>query len=475
MWLSDLCKNRLSLHLKRKKPRLPRAYAPTLELLEGRTCPSLLVGSFYSDQILSYNETSGAFEGVLVQHKSAGLTGPRGLVLGNDGDLYVNSGKIFAGPSNSSLLVFDGTTGDLQSALITKGGPNGQLTYGDARGLVFGPDGYLYVASAAQNNILQIDPQTGTIGKAFVPTGEIVHPDGLVFGPDWNLYVTDAYGNSVLRFEGPTSPDGLQPGTPLPSAGNTGAFFVPSASGGLDHPASVVFGPDGNLYVESGLFSGTPNVLRFDGHFGAPLPSAANSGATFVAVGSGGLSTPHGVIFGPDDNLYVSNGFSIKDKSLPGSVLRYDGRTGEFLNTFVPEGSGGYQGAAFLIFSETDPVTLLYSHKGTGSQHATLAAETTQPLPALRAPPDLALAANLVDKRAEIAPAAVPVSRQADPLFVLSRGQTGRQLDPGPTNAKSIGMSDPTGAPTTSTPAPPASDDAFAIGWLDAFLTLEKS
>jgi streptogramin lyase len=321
------------------------------------------VGSFYGDSILSYDETTGAFERALVPHGSGGLVSPRGFVIGQDGDLYVNSGKIFAEPTQSSLLVYDGTSGEFLDALVPKGHPHDPFKYADARGLVFGPDGNIYVSSAGKDDILQIDPHTGTILQSFVPTnsGGMVHPQGLVFGADGNLYVADAYGNSVLRYEGPTSPDGLRPGTPLPSAGNTGAFFVGAASGGLDHPATIVFGPDGNLYLDSGLLSGSPDVLRFDGKTGAPTPSAGNTGATFVAVGSGGLSTPHGVIFGPDNNLYVSDGFSIKDKSLAGSVLRYDGKTGQFIDTFVPAGSGGYQGATFLIFSETDPVTLVYN------------------------------------------------------------------------------------------------------------------
>jgi len=368
MRINDSCK-RLVLHLKSR--RLSRSYRPAkrpgaislaLETLENRTCPSLLVGSFYSNSILSFDESTGSFNGALVSHHSGGLVSPRGMVMGTNGDLYVNSGKIFANPSQSSLLVYDAGTGNLVTSLLPQGNHNGQLTYGDARGLIFGPDGNIYVASDAENNILQIDPSTGTILQAFVPTGSggINHPQGVVFGPDGNLYVADAGGNSVLRYEGPTSPDRLAPGTPLPSPGNTGAIFVPSSSGGLDHPASVVFGPDRNLYADSGLFSGVPSVLRFDGRTGAPLPSAGNAGATFVAPASGGLSTPHGIIFGPDNNLYVSNGFSITDKSLDGSVLRYDGKTGQFIDTFVQPGSGGFQGAHFLVFTESDPVTLVY-------------------------------------------------------------------------------------------------------------------
>jgi DNA-binding beta-propeller fold protein YncE len=113
----------------------------------------------------------------------------------------------------------------------------------------------------------------------------------------------------------------------------TGAFlgaFVAAGSGGLSAPQGLAFGPDGDLYVSSFL---TNEVLRYDGQTGAFLN-------VFVAAGSGGLANPHSVAFGPDGNLYVISLF-------PGEVLSYDGQTGAFLNAFIPPSRLGPQSLTF--------------------------------------------------------------------------------------------------------------------------------
>ena len=76
---------------------------------------------------------------------------------------------------------------------------------------------------------------------------------------------------------------------------------------------------------------------------GNPLPSAGQSGATFVTPGSGGLDNPFDLVFGPDGNLYVGS-------TSNNNVLRFNGTTGAFIDTFVPSGSGGLTTANWLTF-----------------------------------------------------------------------------------------------------------------------------
>jgi serine/threonine protein kinase/DNA-binding beta-propeller fold protein YncE len=115
--------------------------------------------------------------------------------------------------------------------------------------------------------------------------------------------------------------------------GSSGQFidvFVASGSGGLNRPEAIAFGTDANDddYPDLYVLNGDANcVLRFDGRTGEFLD-------TFVEPGSGRLRKPTGLAFGPDGNAYVTS-------FLTSAILRYDGRTGDFIDEFVSSGSGG--------------------------------------------------------------------------------------------------------------------------------------
>ncbi|MBO3459404.1 NHL repeat-containing protein [Aetokthonos hydrillicola Thurmond2011] len=221
--------------------------------------------------------------------------------------LLVSSGK------TGSILRYDEKTGKFIDIFVAPG------TGGLKRptGLTIGPDHNLYVSSVDLNNpandsILRFDGKTGRFIDVFVAPGSggLEHPSSLTFGPDRNLYVSTLAGKGVLRYNG-----------------RNGTFidtFVSSNGGTLNFP-SLVFGPDKNLYVTN---SSGHEVLRYNGQNGTFL-------GVFVSSSNSMLKVPGGLTFGPDKNLYVG------DFSTDSGIRRYNGKTGAFIDTFIPAGSGG--------------------------------------------------------------------------------------------------------------------------------------
>lgn len=188
------------------------------------------------------------------------------------------------------------------------------------RSSTFGPDGNhdgvqdLYVASADTNSILRYDGVTGSFMDTFVTpaSGGLNSPGDLAFGPDGDLYVSSYAGNQVLRYDG------------------SSGVFLNVVTSGLASPLGMTFGTNGSLYIAN---QDTNQVLRYD-----------NSGlSVFVAAGSGGLSQPRRGLFGPDGNLYVASQGT-------GQVLRYSGQSGAFIDVFAITGPPSTEGPMWLDF-----------------------------------------------------------------------------------------------------------------------------
>jgi DNA-binding beta-propeller fold protein YncE len=140
--------------------------------------------------------------------------------------LFVASLSAVAGGQSPGVLqAFNGTTGAFVRSLT----PTGFASPFHPRGVVIRPDGLLYVSSdpvlgGLGGHVLRFNPSTGAFIDVFITStggaschcvNELNRPEGLVFGPDGNLYVTSFRTSindtdKILIFAGPASP---RPGT----------------------------------------------------------------------------------------------------------------------------------------------------------------------------------------------------------------------------------------------------------------------
>lgn len=209
----------------------------------------------------------------------------------------------------SQISVFDGSE---DSTLETETETDSPF------GVVFGPDGLLYIADGATGRVLAFGPG-GDLKKTIGEDSGLIEPRDIAFGPGGDIYVSSATGapltifdaagkfkytiaekHGVLRAEGvAVTPNGH---IFLASQRDDVIFeFDPSGQVidrigvdlGLDDPIGIALGRDGNLYVASEnshevvVFSGAGEVVaRFGPEFGLELPID--------------------LTFGPDDRLYVT-------------------------------------------------------------------------------------------------------------------------------------------------------------------------
>lgn len=173
----------------------------------------------------------------------------------------------------------------------------------------------LLIGNTDGNNIVSFDEISGEFLGEFIGSSDgLDRPDTLLFGPDGNLYIssgTTPANSGIFRF----APDGT-------------FLDIFAAGNGMFRPYGIAFGPDQNLYVSSFL---SDQILRYDGITGDFIDVfAAGDGTTPT-----GLNGPNGLIFGPDNRLYVTtqgsvatNGVPDFTPGFPSLVLSYDITTG---------------------------------------------------------------------------------------------------------------------------------------------------
>jgi sugar lactone lactonase YvrE len=320
-----------------------------VEVLEGRDTPSSLsVGdvSVREGPISTGTlDPSGA--------ASVGINGIRGIVFDNSptdphyGDLFVT------GYLSHSVARFDWATQTYQPFVAAN---SGGLV--DARGIAVGPDGNVYVSSAAQGTVFRYDGATGTPLPASGQTGAVFIPNGsggltdahdVAFGPDGNVYVANRPANQILEYQGPA---GASPGAFM-------RVFVSFTSSG--EPTELTFGPDGNLYVSlsNAGISAYGQVNRYDGTTGAPIGDGV-----FVTLASGGLMQPRKIVFDPQGmNMYVA-----ENPSYDGTVSHQPGQFGQVLRYQGPNGQNpGAYVEAYITAGQAPSIPIGIARDATGN------------------------------------------------------------------------------------------------------------
>ena len=251
---------------------------------------NLYAVSRFTDQVLEYDGKTGAYLGVVIPaganpSGANPLHAPWALAFGPDGNLYV------AGMLSANVLRYNMTTGAIDEFISNSAGlyRTEGMTFDSAGDLlVSNCASGASDASPLANEVLRFQgpngaspgaplPAPGQSGAVFVPTGGggLSMAKGLAFGPDGNLYVASNATNAVDEFNGTT---GASLGT-----------FISASSGTLSNPDVVAFRPDG-LYVAN---EGNGAINRYNAKTGAwennVVPSASdNNGAGDMAWDANG-------------------------------------------------------------------------------------------------------------------------------------------------------------------------------------------
>lgn len=337
--------------------------APAATCASASTGDSLYVGNEagLNSSVLQFDAATGCYQGPFVSAGKGGLDGPRGIL--HVGNFLVSNQNEDSSTLPGEIDQYRHVSGKSLGALVPPTGANAPF---DPDGIIRGPDdSTLYVADIGNcgpttctgGRVATYNVDTGQFlgnldfrsfisNTAINPTGAF-SPRGLVFGPDGLLYV------SVTA--GPPNPT---PGWILSYNTSTGAVRVVASESGatdcsmkLHHPDGLTFGPDGKLYVTS--FRANPTdidrILIFNTATGACTDEIdldqAGQPRAFAQY----------ILFGPRGYLFVP---IAGDPPNAGAVRRYDVYTKASTNFIAP---GGQLGSAWgLTFGRTNPTTLAY-------------------------------------------------------------------------------------------------------------------
>lgn len=278
----------------------------------------------------------------------SGLAGPRTLLVADGRLLVLNQNVNLQIPGE--LLAYDKTTGAPLGTLVSAA--DKQIAPFVPWGMVCGNDDDLFVTSLStasgksHGEILRYDAFDGTLlGRlnSKVLQNKDLHPRSMVFGPDGLLYVS----SRTLR------KDGLGGAVLRFYPDRSSEVFIEDEGGvgQLNRPDGLVFDSAGNLYVMSFRAGpGDADAIRIYDADGAYMNQI-----NLFDPATQPRRVAQAMLFGPGDRLYVPI-------SNTGEVRAYYGVGTEDYDVVVPAAEDGGQlvNPLFLTFGKTNPGTLNY-------------------------------------------------------------------------------------------------------------------
>jgi len=348
----------------------PRRARLSLEPLEQRAVPSatsdfLYVGDNASNgksansSVQRFDAATGASLGTFVPGSNS-LKGVMGLIFDGHGHLLVANQAVNRGKPGE-IMKYDAATGAFEGDLVPFQDPHAPFA---PRGIVL-KDDVLYVGNvqdapatkagiAPDGEIDKYDATTGQFLGAFGrPAGWVgqFNPRGVVFGPDGKLYV-GVFDSSNLKTGYVVKYDVSTNAATILAFNNGDNVADPGETADLHRPEGLTFGPDGRLYVTSFRAdptdtSDTDKVLVLDG-------SGAQQDAIILDPVGNPRAYAQAILFGPGGKLFVPITGNGPDT---GAVRSYDVAARTFTNFEAP---GTLDSPWYLTFGQTDPATLAY-------------------------------------------------------------------------------------------------------------------
>jgi len=158
----------------------------------------------------------------------------------------------------------------------------------------------------------------GTFVKAWGDKGLFNTAHSVYFGPDGNLWTTDSNDHVVMKFS--------QDGKLLMTLGKKGVAGDNTSKDTFNRPNAVAFGPNGDLYVSDGYVNSRIVQFTNDGKFVRIIGGVKGSGP-------GQLQLPHGVGIDSKGRILVSDSDNKR-------ISVFDAN-GKFIETWAAPNRGG--------------------------------------------------------------------------------------------------------------------------------------